>query len=58
MRGCMNALTAMVFLAIAGFVVLAIIGWIRDSGEGTAAEVERTGRILDAPVAVEIVEVF
>ncbi len=51
----MNALTAMVFLAIAGFVVLAIIGWIRDSGSSTA---EATDRSAGRPAVTRVLEVY
>jgi len=58
MRGCLNALTFVVILAIAGFSVLAIVGWLRDGGSTAADKADQAGRLLKAPVAVEVLEVF
>ena len=35
MRGCLNALTFLVILAVVGFIILAVIGWLREGGVET-----------------------
>ena len=58
MRGCLNALTFLVILAVVVFIVLALIGWIRDGGSSTDAASDQAGRAVGLPVAARVLEVF
>jgi ABC-type transporter Mla subunit MlaD len=58
MRGCLNLLTFLVILAVAVFIVLAVIGWIRDGGRSTDAASDQAGRASGLPVAARVLEVF
>ncbi|MEL7689111.1 hypothetical protein [Citromicrobium bathyomarinum] len=58
MRGCLNLLTFLVILAVAVFIVLALIGWIRDGGNSTDAASDQAGRAAGLPVAARVLEVF
>ncbi len=58
MKGCMNALTFVVILAVVVFIVLAVIGWVRD-GDGSADRAnDQAGRAVGLPVAARVLEVF
>ena len=58
MRGCLNALTFVVILAVAVFIVLAVIGWIRDGRSAAADEADQAARAAELPVAARVLEVF
>ena len=58
MRGCLNLLTFLVILAVAVFIVLAIIGWIRDGGSSTNGANDQAGSAAGLPVAARVLEVF
>ncbi|MEL7729026.1 hypothetical protein AAG612_05770 [Citromicrobium bathyomarinum] len=58
MKGCMNALTFLVILAVTLFIVLAIIGWIRDGGSDAADTADQVSKSVRVPAVVEVFEVF
>jgi len=58
MRGCLNALTFLVILAAVVFIVLAVIGWVRDGGGSAEGTNDQAGRAVGLPVAARVLEVF
>ncbi|MBY8337479.1 hypothetical protein KYN89_10480 [Alteriqipengyuania sp. NZ-12B] len=51
-------MTFLVILAVAVFIVLALIGWIRDGGNSTDAASDQAGRATGLPAAVRVLEVY
>ena len=58
MKGCMNALTFLVILAVIGFLILAIIGWIGEGDSSTVEDSGQAGRTAPLPAVVRVVEVI
>ncbi|NCP18575.1 MAG: hypothetical protein GW855_05365 [Erythrobacter sp.] len=58
MRGCLNFLTFLVILAVAVFIVLAIIGWMRDGAGNAGDGIDQAVRLKGGAVAVELLELY
>ena len=58
MKGCMNLLTFLVILAVVVFIVLAIVGWIRDGSSSADDATDQAGSAAGLPVAARVLEVF
>lgn len=58
MKGCMNALTFLVILAVVGFIVLALIGWFQQRGDGDGDEVGQAAASFERPVVVKLTDLY